>query len=281
MRSGYGGPLSGTTSDREVLGNPEDTGQVELGTVGWVGDAKEEDIFELGTGSNDGVTLVKVQLFRGRGDQDETEDNAKPGQARGTQILARAMGPNWYIPARGSQVIVARPAGFDGPGCWHILGVPGPNPATQVGGTSRGEPDVILDFGPKRRVIIKAHTVVLSDYNDRYFMVGPDGGIKAGDPDGSGYQLKSGTFIAYVAEGSPPTVKAQLGVTVAKGFMASHKDTKVSSIKLKDGQATIAGGGSIALEFANGKLGSGASPVAGVQYGPGFGVPSTSWFVQS
>lgn len=94
-----------------------DRGEVQLGTVGWDDAA---DSVDPGTATNDGNTLIRVTLYQGR-DPNETLD---PTRAQGTKILARNSGGE-VIPQNGSQVVVVRPAGIDGPGCWHVVCNPG------------------------------------------------------------------------------------------------------------------------------------------------------------
>lgn len=122
---------------------PADTGSIEMGTVGW----GDQDIhYDAGTASNDGVTLIKVTLFRGR----DPKQEHTPGLGQGAQILARnSAGEN--IPSKGTQVIVARPAGFDGPGCWHIIANPGagagPILPSEGGTFQRRKPDGSCTMG--------------------------------------------------------------------------------------------------------------------------------------
>lgn len=103
--------------DGEWAPPPRDNGEVQLGTVGWI-DA--DDSVDPGTATNDGVTLVRVTLYQGRDPNEELD----PTRAQGTRILARNSGGE-VIPQKGSQVVVVRPAGLNGPGCWHVVCNPG------------------------------------------------------------------------------------------------------------------------------------------------------------
>lgn len=173
---------------------PDDSGSIELGTVGWADGSEHYDL-EPG-----GLTLVKVTLFRGAvaPAQGETVD---PARARGRQILCRLSAPLWTIPDDGAQVTVAVPAGFGAtPGAPMILGWHKDTPAQQFG-TSSGK-DAVLDFGPDRRLIIKAGTVVLSDYENRYLVLSPETGVKVGDPDASGFCLKGSKWMFYASVGA-------------------------------------------------------------------------------
>lgn len=104
-------------AEQEIAPRPQDNGAIELGTVGWQDGASHVDD---GTGSNDGNTLVKVQLFRDRDPRLEQT----PDRGQGSQILARCSAT--HVPTDGAQVLVARPAGFDGPGVWTIISILGP-----------------------------------------------------------------------------------------------------------------------------------------------------------
>jgi hypothetical protein len=156
--------MSRAPIDREAVPDRlEECGGIEQGIVGW-GDGKPH--FDLGDDSNGNVTLVKVKLIRGvHGD--------------GIELLCGISEPFWYIPAEGSVVHVSLPAGlWRAPGNTMITAILGKSPTKQFG-TGNAQ-DAVLDFGPDRRVVIKAGKgVVMSDYQNRYIAVGPETGITA------------------------------------------------------------------------------------------------------
>ena len=250
-----------TYPEHDLFGSTSDAGSIELGTVGWGDDSH----FELGTDDNGGVTLVKVKLLRGLPEQ-------------GQELLCRLSAPLWFVPDVGSQVLVAVPAGFSQvPGAPVIIAAPGANPSSQFGGGKAA--DAILDFGPDRRVIIKAGKgVILSDYENRYVGVGPELGVKVGAPDASGCLLKGGTWTFYAVQDDE--AKAVLKLS-PDAVLLNHKaaDGKVAALKLKGGNCTIP-----CAEFSavcsNALIGAKASPATPVQFGPGPGAPSTNIFVQ-
>lgn len=273
----------GLIEEADLFGKPEDNGSIEMGTVGW-DDGTDTHFDDSGP-----VSLVKVTLFRG---VDPGEDeSADPTIARGHQILSRVLGPINFMPRPKTQVLVARPAGFDGPGMWFILGLGGlggtvGNPTTQYDGKSGSSTGAKarakLDFGADVDLVIKARSVTLSDYSNTYLGISPDFGIKAGNAKGDGFQITPGNFIGYVTDqAADPKAVAQFGLTKEKGIILSEKMTsQVASLRLKEGNFVLAGK-EFSCQTANGSLGVVASPVSGIQFGPGIGIPSTSWFIQS
>ncbi|KAJ8134485.1 hypothetical protein OY671_012302, partial [Metschnikowia pulcherrima] len=136
----------------------------EPGTVGW-DDAG--DHFDLGTYDNDGSTLVRVTLFRGR----DSSVRPVPGQADGHRILAQLGGGLFRIPPKGTRVMVGFPTAFaTTPGAAVILCTCEPSPDSQFGAGKAK-----LDVGPDQEIILKGKAVTLTDYDDRFSHVGPDG----------------------------------------------------------------------------------------------------------
>jgi hypothetical protein len=165
------------------------SGSIELGTVGW-GDGEDRFAPEV----EGEPTLVKVTLFRGR--RPDVDGEAKEDRAQGQPTLCRVAQPLNYIPPEGGQVMVAIPAGFElTPGVGVIFAAMGPT-TTQFG-TARAK----MDFGPDVDLILKAKSVTLSDYEDRYLTLGPDFGFKVGDATASGLNLQDGKWLMYVADG--------------------------------------------------------------------------------
>jgi hypothetical protein len=78
----------------------------EWGTVGWVNDNNPVD---YGPAWDDGMTLVKVTLYRGRRPGFETK--LQPGIASGMQVLAHLDSRLFKAPTNGTRVIVIFPGG--------------------------------------------------------------------------------------------------------------------------------------------------------------------------
>lgn len=206
---------------------PDDNGSIELGTVGWNDGSDHYDI-EAG-----GLTLVKVTLFRGAVAPAEGE-TVDPARARGRQILCRLSAPLWTIPDDGAQVTVAIPAGFGStPGAPMILGWHKDTPAQQFG-TNSGK-DAVLDFGADRRLIIKAGTVVLSDYENRYLVLSPETGVKIGDPDASGFCLKGGKWMVYAAQAADAKVIFEMDATGGGVRIADKSGGSPGGMEIKAG----------------------------------------------
>lgn len=92
----------------------ETPGQVEMGSVGW---EDEDDFFYPGEETNDGHTLIRVQLFRGR-------DFTKPisNRAQGRKIICCVA--DGVIPKKNARCYVGIPNGMDdSPGAGVILAV--------------------------------------------------------------------------------------------------------------------------------------------------------------
>src|ERR1700690_2454791 len=144
--------------------NPEPHIPIILrGTVGWKDSDKH---FDMGTTGNDGHTLIKVTLNRGRIVGIPVE-----GQADGTPVLVQSLGPLYYIPPNGTSVIVCFPDGeMDSIGGGFILGTIGKSPSIQF-----KETRAVIDFGDTMDVIIKGKSVTLSDHNApaQFIQVGP------------------------------------------------------------------------------------------------------------
>lgn len=252
---------SNTRIDREAVPDRlEECGGIEQGIVGW-GDGKPH--FDLGDDSNGNVTLVKVKLIRGvHGD--------------GIELLCGISEPFWYIPAEGSVVHVSLPAGlWRAPGNTMITAILGKSPTKQFG-TGNAQ-DAVIDFGPDRRVVIKAGKgVVMSDYENRYIAVGPETGIKAGDPDASGFTIKASKITFYAAKSKSVVCSLELSEDKIFAMCKQVSGGPSSGFKFKGGTATVMCQ-SYANTAASGMLGGTASPASGIQYGPGIGIPSTSW----
>lgn len=243
---------------------------LEVGTVGWDNDAEQAD---LGTQQNDGTTLVKVQLFRGK---DPTSD-ITPGRGQGYRIYARLNGwPFWAIPPKGMQCVVGFPAGFaTTPGAGIILALPGPNPFVQFSKTRAK-----VDVGPDMDLVVKAHSVTLSTYDNDYIVIGPDAGIRLADHNGNSILLKNGKMRVSICEGDPPEGKVVLEVALGALRLGHKSAGGQCMLKMAGGKATLMAGTELALVGSAVSLGGAASPATPVMVGPNPGRPSTSIFGQ-
>lgn len=255
--------MSRITPDSEALRHQlDDHGGIEQGIVGWP-DGKPH--YDLGTEENGGITLVKVKLIRGV-------------QGDGIELLCGISEPLWYIPAAGSIVHVSMPAGlWRVPGNAMIVAIRGKSPTAQFGTGSKQ--DAVIDFGPDRRAVIRAgQGVVIQDYENRYLAVGPKTGIKAGDPDGSGFVIKDEKIFLYAADGTDAIATLELSENKIFGMCKPSGGGDSSGFKFNGGKCTV-----MCTEYSNlagsGVLGGTATPLSGIQYGPGIGVPSTTWKV--
>jgi hypothetical protein len=182
-------------------------GSIEIGTVGWIDDGGT--YFDQGTGDNDGFTLVRVTLFRGR----DPSTSLDQTQAQGQQMLCTIGSGVNRIPPRGTRVLVAIPA-------THGL-IPGAAVIITTMEKSFSETSqfsdkrVVIDYGDVP-VIIRGSCVTLQSTASvpQSLSVGlpPAGGV-AGismmDETGSGMVLQSGV-LAFIATdaGTPPTATA-------------------------------------------------------------------------
>ncbi|MEZ4225955.1 MAG: hypothetical protein R3B13_33715 [Polyangiaceae bacterium] len=251
--------------DREVLnGAPSSGGSIEHGTVGWEDGAPH---FDREAGK---PVVVKVTLFRGRG-PGEVSHSGKT-RAQGLQVLCCIGAPLNFIPPDGSRVLVAFPAECGwGPGAGVVFTMVTAEPEDQFGDTRSK-----LDFGPDCDLVIKARSITLTDYQDRWIAVGPQSGIKMGDATASGLQLKGGVWAMWVAEGN--VAKSLLNLTKDNAVL-THKASTPAIIRLADGDCSIGSKG-FAVACANAMIGGGASPATPAQYGLGTGSASTSVFIQ-
>jgi hypothetical protein len=164
----------------DLLGTPDEYAPtlLERGIVGW-DDA--EDWFELGDETNGGLTLVRVQLFKGR----DPNIAPKAGLAQGHRVLVAVTDGFFRIPPKGSECIVAFPGGdVQTPGAGILLAViPRPRKRTVYGHLQ--DEESCLHAGsadgsnPARVVTKKNGSVVLmtetDDGNTVYLKLGKDG----------------------------------------------------------------------------------------------------------
>ena len=93
-------------NEQDIVGTPDEYAPtiLERGIVGW-DDA--EDWYELGDETNGGLTVVRVQLFKGR----DPTTTPKKGVAQGHRVLVALPEGFFRIPPKGSECIVAFPSG--------------------------------------------------------------------------------------------------------------------------------------------------------------------------
>ena len=243
---------------------------VEAGVIGWDG---EDDVADVGTEANGGVTLIRVQLFRGK---DATSD-VKPGVAQGHRILARMNGfPLWAIPPKGMQCYVMFPSGFESaPGAGVIAALPGANPFVQFAKTRTK-----LDVGEDQDLVLKGRSVTISSYDNDFIAVGPDSGIIMSDHLGNMVQIKDGQILITVADGDPPDAKTVVRLkTDSLELLQKNSGGNIAGVKLENLEVTVVGAIFKALT-AGGCLGKFASLPTGIQYSVAPGTMSATWSVQ-
>jgi hypothetical protein len=93
-------------NEQDLVGTPDEYAPTvfERGIIGW-DDA--EDWFELGDETNGGLTVVRVQLFKGR----DPNTPPKAGVAQGHRVLVALADGFFRIPPKGGECIVAFPGG--------------------------------------------------------------------------------------------------------------------------------------------------------------------------
>jgi hypothetical protein len=183
--------------DRDLLGDEAADPVVEMGTIGWEGEGGNH--FELGTADNGGVSLVQVQLYRGRDNADDSPVPRKPERAQGHKIWARISGEGsfWLIPKKGKQCYVAFPHGYgDGPGMGVIIAVPGANPTIQF-----SDERAVLDVGDDVDLIIKARRISLQTHSGHFISLTDDAGIQIIDKVGDGVNIDDGKVMAFASQG--------------------------------------------------------------------------------
>ena len=263
-------------NESALQGHQEDRGGIELGVVGWPGDA---DHAAVSAEDLNGRTLVKVTLLRGATGYDA---DVPDGEARGTRIRCRVKGPDFYVPPKGTEVMVAIPAGFGlTDGAPVILACMGATPDIQYSKTRAK-----FDYGPDIDVVFKARSVTISDYEDRFVAVGPDTGIMITDADGTMIQIKNKKIVILApdASGSSPPMSAAVVTLAAEAIGLVHKsDAGMVLVQLGDGDFQALGLQGV-LKFGATLIGIAASPVTAAVTAPpsspgAAGVASTSVFI--
>jgi hypothetical protein len=245
-------------ADADVLGPREDLLLFEPGTVGWDGIDPHFD-------TEDGITLVRVTLVRGRHPSTPLKSDA----AQGHQVLCRIGGGLFRIPKKGTAVMVGFPTAFAAhPGAGVIVCTTEASPDIQFSDTKAK-----LDLGPDTDVVIKGKSVTISDYDNRFLHVGPDG-VMMQDESGNGLLLSGGALVIFVADSGDAKTVVQL---TKSELSLLQKDT--GFIKLTAGNATIFANGSAGLLGASVSIGAGATAATPALTGAPPGKPSTSVFV--
>lgn len=223
----------------------------ELGTVGWEGD-DDESYYEQGTDENDGHTLVRIQLYRGR----NPAERIREGVAQGHKVLACPMGPLWYIPPRGTQVLVIFPGGMEAvPGAGTFI-VRGRTPAGQFG-PKRAKLEVPEDYD----LVLKGHRVTATDWGNNFVSLSPEAGVQLSNKAGDMVQLGGGSFVAGVASAGDATTAI---IMTKDSLDLVQKDG--SSMRLAGGNWQAVGS---ATNLVGGSVGLGIAPALPVCGGPG------------
>jgi hypothetical protein len=208
---------------------------IEHGTVGWEDVDSHLDIGTAGA-PEDGPTLVRVQLFKGR---DVTRARA-PAIGQGTKVLVQISWPFFVVPPKGTRVLVAFPGGdVQTPGIGMIIAAYAPSPTTQFSATRAK-----LDLGANLDLVIKARSVTLTDYGNRMVSLGPDGGVQAFDETGSGFQAKAGAVFGMGSQTLTLIVQSSGSVSSAINLDANGATMGSSSamVKVKGSHVVLAGG---------------------------------------
>lgn len=237
--------------ENELMGDEiPDTGSIQAGTVGWLGDPVVEETSEA-------MTLIKITLFEGYplGQPQSTE-----GFANGYQILARLSAPNFMIPQKGKQVVVAIPAGMsEVPGAAVVIAYPDESPNRQFKKES-----TVLDFGSEE-LIIKAKRITLfsEDGELRPSLTLGNGNIQMLS-NGSGIVITSDAKVAMKSVDNDGALKTQ--VICTSDSIQLLDAAGMSMLKLKDGNCSMSGK-NISINFSVIGLGQNASPATPVVVG--------------
>lgn len=186
------------------------TAQFDVGSIGWEDDADVH--YDLGDASNDGFTLIKVQLFRGR---DVTKPLAK--RAQGIKLVCHMnsmMGQR--VPPKDTRCYIAIPAGMEEtPGAGIIVGT------VEKSTDGRLDSDrVVVDYGDQH-VVIKGKSVSIQGTDGSFVGVGsPRSGGAAGVTiqanDGTGAVYQTGVAATFVSGGSVSPPKSIFEMTTTK-----------------------------------------------------------------
>jgi len=200
-----------------------DYGSIEQGTVGW-GD--EANHFDIGEGDNENVPLIKVTLHAGKNPTADAEE-----RAQGQRVLCRWGMLIDFIPKRGTQCVVAFPAGMRGMESGGvIIGI------VRTNGSQFKEDRALLAVGDDVHLLVKGKSVTVSDYGAqaRYIMVGTSRGggaarILISDETGSGVTVKAGIVGLMTASGGVPKAWIELTSSSASCALSDGTQWKLTS----------------------------------------------------
>lgn len=255
-------------TEREFLQEPsplDDPGGIFSGTVGW-GDRPHYDI------KPGGPTFVKVTLYDGRNPRQQVDDD---GLAHGLQILARVGAPLHRVPPPGTQVMVAMAAGqWAIPGSAVIFTAVEPSPDHQYSADR-----VKQDYG-EQDLVLKARSITLTDQEDRYMYVGPNG-IKIADPDGSSLLYRSTVWTLTVSKGNKAVNVMQWTEAKMRVSCRTENGTTSGAMTLTPDKCSMLCT-SFAVSCANAAIGANASPATPAVWGSTgqSGLGSTTIFIQ-
>lgn len=253
-------------NERDVVAGEGAGTPIYTGTVGHDDKADWYDQGTSGTNDPNGVTLVRVQLYTGR----LNGTPIKPGVAQGMQVLAQLSGPLWRIPRLGERCLVALPGGLSDPGGAVIIGWLAATPATQFSPTRSK-----IDLGNDTDLFIKAKSITISDYDNRFIAIGPANGVVMQDKDGSGVVIKDGNIAIFSQQGGAiktilQLTPADINALVNGGSLLQLTATKATLF----GVSVYCQGGGVYV----GAVPTAATPALWGLAGPA-GVASTSVFV--
>lgn len=213
-------PHAENLNERDVLGGEPETMVLEMASVGW---EDATDWYDQGGSSNDGTTFVRAQLYRGR----TPGAPIKAGVAQGHKVLVQISGPLWRIPRLGERCIIGFPGGFSTtPGAGVILGWLGASPPNQFSPTKAK-----IDLGSDYDFVLKAKSITLSDYNNRFIAIGPQSGVTIQDKDGTGAIINNGAIAIFVASGGSMTTILQLTASDINAIVNGGSMLQLTSTK--------------------------------------------------
>lgn len=199
-----------------------DQAQIFHGQVGWIG---EDKYYDIGNESNDGHTLVRVQLYSGR----DSSEELIPHRAQGHKIVCQLSGQLFRIPPVGTRVLVALPYGMDGPGGGIIIATQELSPnATNSVALKAGR--ACMDF-PGQDLVISAKSVTIRDYENDFVTVSK--GVTVQSANGSGMLVKDSAVAMFLAGGSPGFPESLSTIVMDSTGMKLVKGSK-SFITLSD-----------------------------------------------
>jgi hypothetical protein len=255
--------IAENTNEHDLFGGGRDDLLLfEPGTVGW-DDA--DDHVDLGTADNDGATLIRVTLFRGR----DPSVPLTPGVAQGHKVLAQLGGGFFRVPPKATRVMVGFPTAFaTSPGACVIVCTLERSPVMQFSATKAK-----LDVGPDQDLVFKARSVTISDYDNRFLHVGPDG-VMLQDEAGNAVVMMKGAILSFVADGGD--AKSLLQITKDE---VSLLQKTVGFLKLKGSSATLFSNKSACIVAGNIVLGPTPATALPALIGPPPGTPSKVVFL--